>query len=136
MNEHKIENNITQMNNHKKFYSNALFIPLHTNDAINSLDIFDDLIIFGTLMGNLISGINEKGYNDEGKEIVPLLDTLCINKQCVPPFVQFNGIDACIALLNDNDINIECISSVFNMLKNVANASEEYKKILQDKKVP
>ena len=66
MNEHKIENNITQMNNHKKFYSNALFIPLHTNDAINSLDIFDDLIIFGTLMGNLILGrVNINKTNQE-----------------------------------------------------------------------
>ena len=41
-----------------------------------------------------------------------------------------NGIDACIALLNDNDSNIQCVSSVFNMLKNVPAASDDYKKIL------
>ena len=83
-------------------------------------------------MRNLILEVNEKGYNDEGKEIVPLLDTLCQNSNCIPSFVLNGGIDACIDLLNNNDTNIECISSVFNMLKNVANASEEYKKILQD----
>ena len=88
------------------------------------------------LMRNLILEVGEKGYNDEGKVIVPLLDTLCQNSNCIPSFVLNGGIDACIDLLNNNDTNIECISSVFNMLKNVANASEEYKKILQDKKVP
>ena len=88
------------------------------------------------LMCNLILDINEKGYNDEGKEIIPLLDTLCQNSNCIPSFVLNNGIDTCVTLLNDNDTTIECISSVFNILKNVMNASEEYKKMLQDKKVP
>ena len=88
------------------------------------------------LMGNLIGDLIEKGYNDEGKLIVPLLNNLCMNKDCIPPFVQYNGIDACISLLNNNDSNIELISNVFNMFKNIANTSDEYKKMLQDKKVP
>jgi len=99
-------------------------------DKDNCPKIADDL------MRNLIQEVNEKGYNDEGKEIVPLLDTLCQNSNCIPSFVLNNGIDTCVTLLNDNDTTIECISSVFNILKNVMNASEEYKKMLQDKKVP
>ena len=88
------------------------------------------------LMGNLVTSLNENGYNDEGKIIVPLLNTLCMNTQCIPSFVQYNGIDACVKLLNDNDTNIELISNVFNIFKNLSNANDEYKKMLQDKKVP
>ena len=88
------------------------------------------------LMGNLVQDVIEKGYNDEGQIIVPLLDTLCQNNQCIPSFVLNNGIDACIALLNENESNITCVASVFNMLKNIAAASDDYKKMLQDKKVP
>ncbi len=61
MNEKKQKNNKTQTNNHLKNYLNVLFIPIHTNDAINSIDIFDDLILFGTIMGNVILGrVNQK----------------------------------------------------------------------------
>ena len=88
------------------------------------------------LMGNLIGIVNEKGYKDEGILVVPLLDGLCQNKECIPPFVQFNGIDACINLLNNNDTNVELISHIFSIFKNVANASDEYKKMLQEKKLP
>ena len=88
------------------------------------------------LMGNLVSELNDKGYNDEGKLIVPLLDNLCQNKECIPPFVQYKGIDACINLLNNNDTNVELISHIFSIFKNVANASDEYKKMLQEKKLP
>ena len=88
------------------------------------------------LMGNLNSELIEKGYNDEGKIIVPLLNNLVLNKECVPPFVQYKGIDALIKLLNDNDTNISLISNAFQIFKNVANASDEYKKMLHDKKVP
>ena len=88
------------------------------------------------LMGNLISGVKEKGYNEEGKDIVPLLDTLVMNKKCVAPFVQFGGIEACMQLLKDNETNVDLVSKVFNIFKNVANASDEYKKMLQEKKLP
>ena len=32
-------------------------------------------------------------FDDEGKEIIPLLDTLCQNNQCIPSFILNNGID-------------------------------------------
>ena len=88
------------------------------------------------LMSNLITVLNEKGYNEEGKIIINILDTLIMNKPCIPPFIQFNGIESCIQLLNDNETNIELISKVFSILKNISNASDEYKKILKQKKLP
>ena len=105
---------------------------------LNSLSLEKDNCpkIADELMGNLISGVKEKGYNEEGKDIVPLLDTLVMNKKCVAAFVQFGGIEACMQLLKDNETNVELVSKVFNIFKNVANASDEYKKMLQEKKLP
>ena len=101
---------------------------------LNSLSLEKDNCpkIADELMGNLISGVKEKGYNEEGKDIVPLLDTLVMNKKCVAPFVQFGGIEACMQLLKDNETNVDLVSKVFNIFKNVANASDEYKKMLQN----
>ena len=51
-------------------------------------------------MGNLVNDINEKGYTDEGQAILPLLDTLLKNNNCIPSFVQYKGIEDCVKLLN------------------------------------
>ena len=88
------------------------------------------------LMENLIPVLDEKGYNEEGKDVLLLLDTLVMNKKCVPPFVQYKGIDSCVKLLSDNDSNIELIPILLRLFKSVANASDEYKKMLKDKKLP
>ena len=87
------------------------------------------------LMGQLISEIKDN-EPDNIKEIVTLLNTLLDNNQCVPPFIQYDGIDACIKLLKKDDIKPEFALNLFQMLKKVANASDEYKKMLQEKGVP
>jgi len=87
------------------------------------------------LMENLIPVIDDKGYNEEGKDVINLLDSLVMNKKCVPPFVQYKGIDSCVKLLNDNDTNIELIPILLRLFKSVANASDEYKKMLKEKKL-
>ena len=133
----------------KETVQNALYSDSFNKDNIIELksDVFKLLSnlasdpnncpkIGDELMGGLISELSDKGYNDEGKVIVPLLNTLCQNNHCIPSFVQFNGIEACMKLLNDNDTNIDLISNVLNIFKNIANTGDEYKRILQDKKVP
>ena len=87
------------------------------------------------LMENLIPVIDDKGYNEEGKDVINLLDSLVMDKKCVPPFVQYKGIDSCVKLLNDNDTNIELIPILLRLFKSVANASDEYKKMLKEKKL-
>jgi hypothetical protein len=59
-----------------------------------------------------------------------------MNKKCVPPFVQYKGIDSSVKLLSDNDSNIELIPRLFNLFKSVANTSDEYKKMMKEKKLP
>jgi hypothetical protein len=34
-------------------YQNIFLCPLNKNDCVNSIDIFDDIILYGTLMGNV-----------------------------------------------------------------------------------
>jgi hypothetical protein len=87
------------------------------------------------LMGQLISEIKDN-EPDNVKEIVMLLNTLLDNNQCVPPFIQYDGIDACIKLLKNDDLKPEFALNLLQMLKKVANASDEYKRMLQEKGLP
>ena len=48
----KSKNDIKNKNVNESSYRCALFIPIHLNDAISAIEIFDDVIIVGTLMGN------------------------------------------------------------------------------------
>ena len=88
------------------------------------------------LMENLIPVIDDKGYNEEGKDVVELLNSLVMNKKSVPPFVQYKGIDSSVKLLSDNDSNIELIPILLSLFKSVANTSDEYKKMMKEKKLP
>jgi hypothetical protein len=104
---------------------------------LKSLSSEDDIKpkISDELMENLIPVVDEKGYNEEGKDVVDLLNCLVMNKKCVPPFVQYKGIDSCTKLLNDNDSNLELIPTLFSLFKSVSNASDEYKKMMKEKKL-
>ena len=103
-----------------------------SQDPENAPKIADEV------MGQLIDEIKDKGYNEDsnGKEIVQLLDTLLSSSQCVAPFVQFGGIEACIDILDKNDSNATLAMSVFSIFKKVSGASDEYKRLLQEKKLP
>ena len=37
----------------KYIYKNIFLCPLNKNDCVNSMDIFDDILIYGTIMGNV-----------------------------------------------------------------------------------
>ena len=37
----------------KYIYKNIFLCPLNKNDCVNSMDIFDDIILYGTIMGNV-----------------------------------------------------------------------------------
>ena len=40
-------------NKSKKDYKNIFLCPLDKHDAVNSLDILDDIVIYGTIMGSM-----------------------------------------------------------------------------------
>jgi len=103
-----------------------------SQDDTNSPKIADEI------MGQLIQDLNDKGIDDDGngQEIVTLLNTLLNNKDTVAPFVQYGGIDACVKLLDQNDSNVELAQKLFQIFKKVANANDEYKRMLQNKKLP
>ena len=90
------------------------------------------------LMGQLINDLKEHGLGEDanGKDIIKLLDTLLNISQCAAPFVQYGGIDTFMNLLDRYDSNIEIITSIFQIFKKVANASDDYKRMLQQKNLP
>ena len=71
---HKIkENNINSNKKHPLniAYKNIFLCPLNKNDCVNSLDIYDDIVLYGTIMGNVyFCRVNEKNlyenYNAQG----------------------------------------------------------------------
>ena len=111
MNKKKKKNKIIQTNNLYKNYLNVLFIPIHTNDAINSIDIFDDLILLGTIMGNVILGrVNQKKSIEEPNKSLNNTDNT-INKNIdiheVPKEIPYPKSTILISLASEN---IPCVS--------------------------
>ena len=45
--------NIKDKQSEEYIYQNIFLCPLNNNDCVNSMDIFDDILIYGTIMGNV-----------------------------------------------------------------------------------
>lgn len=58
------------------------------------------------------------------------------HKNCIEPLVQYNGIDALLDQLRKSSNNVAIIYDCFNILGNVIDGNDDYKKILAQKKVP
>ena len=62
--------------NEEFIYKNIFVCPLNKNDCVNSMDIFDDLLVYGTIMGNVYlcrvdkNNLKPKINNKENNEIV------------------------------------------------------------------
>ena len=57
-------------NNNKKEYTCIFHCPLNINDCINSIDIIDDKVVFGTLMGDVfLCRVDEKKLNGKNNDI-------------------------------------------------------------------
>ena len=112
---------------------NCLFNLVETlaKDEDNCQKISDEL------MGTLLKDLEEHGVEGpDGLKTVSLLDKLLNKSECAQPFVQYKGLDNLAKLLNDNDTNVELILQLFQMFKKVAGYSDEYKNMMQEKKLP
>ena len=117
----------------KQQIRNNIFNLLDTlvKEEVNGQKISDEL------MGTLLKDLDEQGYEGpDGRKIVDIGDTLLNNNECVQPFVQFKGLDLLAKLLNDNDTNVDLILQLFQMFKKVANTSDEYKNMMQERRLP
>ena len=52
-NENKLNVKIKSNSNNNNKYQNIFLCPLNKNDCVNSIDIYDDIILYGTIMGNV-----------------------------------------------------------------------------------
>ena len=53
-------------------YKNIFLCPLNKNDCVNSMDIFDDILIYGTIMGNVyLCRVDENNLKIKNNNMIP-----------------------------------------------------------------
>ena len=69
--------NIKDKSSEEYIYKNIFLCPLNRNDCVNSMDIFDDILIYGTIMGSVYlcrvdeNNLKYKKPKNENNEIIP-----------------------------------------------------------------
>ena len=66
----KISNKIKYNKTAKYVYKCIFFSPLMKSDCVNSMDIYDDLLIYGTIMGNVVLCHIDKNYLIPNKKLL------------------------------------------------------------------
>ena len=66
--------------NSKNNYKNIFLCPLNKNDCVNSIDIIDDFILYGTIMGNVYLCRIHQNNNSEPKKKIDSFD----NEKTIP----------------------------------------------------
>ena len=110
-NDKQNKNNINQKNNK---YTCILHCPLETNDCVNSIDIFNNFLVYGTIMGN----INFYRLEEEDIDLTNLNNLNIINE-------NINDI-------NTNNYNHINIKNYNDLNKTDSNISENKDIILKD----
>ena len=101
----KIKNTFNKM---KKNYNCIFHCKINNNDCINSIDINDDKVVFGTLMGDVyLCRVDEKKLNQKNNEISKIKEN---NKLPISPHNKTDNIenDASNIKLNNNNSNNKC----------------------------
>ena len=101
-------------NNKKKEYTCIFHCPLNINDCINSIDIIDDKVVFGTLMGDVfLCRVDENKLNGKNNEINIINKKSEINKSAATSINKTENIekdDSNIKLNSNNPNNkYDCI---------------------------
>ena len=140
-------------------YKNIFLCPINKHDIVTSIDILDDIVIYGTIMGNVyLCRVNQNTLSNKIKK-----DNLSDSNNSLSHFDKHknNKSDdiskiSCIKLdennnksLNNNEIknnNIYCTSDIYPTTKNLHNKSNEQdintkikllnKNILENKNFP
>ena len=106
-----IEENNINMKQKNSQYKCVLHYPLNTNDCVNSIDIFNNYIVFGTIMGDLIfCRLEEKKNINDNKQNI----NFDINNE------------------NTNICNIVNKRNIIDLNKTDSNISENKEIILKD----
>ena len=119
-------------------YKNIFLCPINKHDIVTSIDILDDIIIYGTIMGNVyLCRVNQNNLSNEIKK-----DNLSDSNNSLSPLEKHknNKSDdiskiSCIKLdenknksFNNNEIknnNIYCASDIYPTTKNIHNKNNE-----------
>jgi hypothetical protein len=96
--------------------------------ALLSKDPVNALKVSNTLMDNLIKALKEENPSD----VLKLLSVLVRSKNCIEPFIQYNGLELVINILKANANDINTVLTCFAILYDVTDSSEDYRKMAYD----
>jgi hypothetical protein len=103
-----------------------------SNDSNNAKKISD------VVMENLLKDLKSEEYSEDHDNVIHLIYNLCKHKYCIEPVIQFNGIEPIIKILQQTSStsNVNLIFDVFSILSYIADSNDEYKRMMQNLKVP
>ena len=124
--ENEVMNSQNTKDKHSEEYTylNIFICPLNKNDCVNSMDIFDDLLVYGTIMGNVYlcrvdkNNLKSKKGNKEINEILLKVNNIDKNTEKIIkkeennnnkeipkiPFIKIKQLDKNIYNKNENNI--------------------------------
>ena len=113
----------------KNIYKSIFFSPITKLDCVNSMDIYDDLLIYGTIMGNVILCHIDNNYLIPNKKLlnkeIKDNEDLNIKKNDVIITKYQNRNSSYINNEDSGDIKTEKCSNVLKMKKNKIEEKEE-----------
>jgi hypothetical protein len=104
--------------------------------GILSVDTKNAKKISDVLMNKLLVDVVREDYSSNQADMIKLFFNLTRHNICVEPFVQYNGIDTILEILEKSSDNVSVIYDCFNILSNIIDGNDEYKRIMQKKQVP
>ena len=119
----------------KKSYNCIFHCPINTNDCINSIDINDDKVVLGTIMGDVyLCRVDEKKLNGKNNEIQKISKKQEIIKSSISSPEKTENIenDASDIRLNNNNNNNKCDCIQLSINNNNNNDEENHEKEYED----
>ena len=125
--------------NSKREYKNIFLCPINKHDVVTSMDILDDVVIYGTIMGNvyLIRVDKNNLIPKQKKQNITDLNIYDINKEIKSKNINDDSSKiSCIKLdQNSNNKSISHNNSIYKISQNENKNSKNRKKNFYDSDV-
>ena len=122
-------NKVNYNKTNKNIYKSIFFSPITKLDCVNSMDIYDDLLIYGTIMGNVILCHIDNNYLIPNKKLlnkeIKDKDDLNIKKNDVIITKYHNRNSSKINNEDSGEIKTEKKSNILKIKKNKIEEKEE-----------
>ena len=128
-------NYINESNKVKYIYQSIFFSPINKLECINSMDIYDDILVYGTIMGNVNLCHIDKNYLYPKPKKSSKLLTYISNKdekENQIPFIRLNKLEEKKNDINDNGVKSHC-NLTYSMINHEESEEKESNKPFKKK---